>query len=295
MEFFPKIIAWFRRPNKSVLVQYVEAFLVILPIAFVIRTFLYGLYQVPSGSMEPTMLIGERFLADKLSVWFSSPKRGEIISFNDPTYKYSKNKGVELVERYLWLPWGPANWTKRVIAIPGDHIKGVINDEGHPEIYLNGKKLKESYINPYPLIYYIGSDGKFQHKTYDPKFSLENQPFYRFDSYSVLRAKQSLRANGVLNLVYPGTPYPRREDGSFPDVFDYKLKNDEYCCIGDNRLGSHDSRVWGPLKEKDIHGKIIFRLWSHDGSASFWITDLICHPIDFWKRMRWGRCMQRLG
>lgn len=53
---------WVRRPNKSTIAQYIETFVVVVPLAFVIRTYFYGLYQVPTGSMETTMLVGERFL-----------------------------------------------------------------------------------------------------------------------------------------------------------------------------------------------------------------------------------------
>src|SRR6476659_7982559 len=90
-----------------------------LAIAFLIRTFGYGLYQVPTGSMETTMLVGERFFADKLSTVFYSPTRGDIITFNDPTYDYSDNKFMNLWQNYVW---GPSNWTKRLIAVPGDEI-----------------------------------------------------------------------------------------------------------------------------------------------------------------------------
>ena len=289
MEHMLKIVRWFKRPKKSVLAQYIEAFIVILPIAFFIRTFLYGLYQVPSGSMEPTMLIGERFLADKFSVWFSSPKRGDIISFNDPTYEYSKNKLISTIERYVWLPWGPDNWTKRVIAIPGDHVKGVIED-GKPTVYLNGKKLNEPYVNKYPLLATLSGKSGWTRKTYNPKMKIEEQIFYRFNPFEVYAAKRFIESRGEPAILYPSTPIPDGSEGS--DVFEYKLGFNEYFCMGDNRLGSHDSRGWGLLNGRDIHGKIIFRLWSHDGDASFWILDLLLHPVDFWRRMRWGRCLQ---
>ena len=127
-----------------------ELLFVILPVAFLIRTFGFGLYQVPTGSMETTLLVGERFFADKLSYWFRNPQRGEIIAFNDPRYPYSTNSVVNLWQRYV--SFNVSNWTKRVIGVPGDTVKGVI-EEGKPVVYVNGKKLDESaYINKYPLI-----------------------------------------------------------------------------------------------------------------------------------------------
>ena len=54
--------------------------------------------------------------------------------------------------------------------------------------------------------------------------------------------------------------------------------------MGDNRLGSGDSREWGVLDGKLIHGRIVFRLWSIDSQESWWFVDLLKHPIDFWTR-----------
>jgi hypothetical protein len=80
--------------------------------------------------------------------------------------------------------------------------------------------------------------------------------------------------------------------------------------MGDNRLGSQDSRFFGPLDGRLIHGKIVFRIWSLDTPndtvmfpsnfiekvyaffADWWIVDLIKHPIDFWTRVRWSRFFQ---
>ena len=289
MYVFKRLYKWYKRPNKSIVMEYVEAFVIILPIAFVIRTFLYGLYQVPTGSMEPTMLVGERFLADKFSIWFSSPQRGDIISFNAPTYQYSQNPFMRLIERYVWLPWtGPANWTKRVIAVPGDHVKGVVED-GKPVIYLNGEKLHEPYINPYPLLAFVQGN-ELKYKTYDPSYPLNKQPFYQFDSHSVLLAKRISQLSGCAMMLMPYTALAAGSDGS--DIFDYTLKKGEYLCLGDNRLGSFDSRGWGLLKGSDIHGKIILRLWSLDSDDSWWFIDLFRRPLDFWKKIRWSRCLQ---
>lgn len=265
-------------------------FAVLLVIAFGIRTFFYGLYQVPTGSMETTMLVGERFLADKLTVWFSPPKHGEIITFNDPTYHYSNNAFTNWFQRYIW---GPSNWTKRLIGVPGDHVQGRIED-GKPVIYRNGVKLNEPYLNKYPIIaQWRGKrpseieirqgDVNFNYWSYDPNRPYNDQPFYRINPDLIVKI------SGKPAIRYPGTTHPHGED-----VFDVHLGKNEYWAMGDNRLGSWDSRGWGKLDGKLIHGKIIFRLWSIDSTEDWWIVDLIKHPIDFWKRMRWSRCFQRV-
>ncbi len=278
-----KMYRWYHRP-KSKFLEYVEAFFVIVPLAFFIRTFFYGLYQVPTGSMETTMLVGERFLADKLTVWFMPIKHGDIIAFNDPNYSYSDNYVINMWQRYVW---GPSNWTKRVIGIPGDHIKGVI-ENGHPVVYRNGEKLDEPYLNKYPILpvfsekptpWSLLSRMSLHYKSFDPQLPYDKQPFYRIDPCLVASQYASIR--------YPGTEYP----GGI-DVFDVTLGENEYWVMGDNRLGSYDSRGWGKLDGKLIHAKIIFRFLSVDPINQWLVLDLLAHPVDFWTRVRWGRCFQ---
>ncbi|MEX0940449.1 MAG: signal peptidase I [Candidatus Babeliales bacterium] len=282
---------WFRRPNKSTFAQYVETFLIILPLAFVIRTYFYGLYQVPTGSMETTMLVGERFFADKFTVLFWPPKRGDIISFNDPVFEYSDNKYKRLFEQYVW---GPSNWTKRVIGIPGDHIKGIIED-GKPVIYLNDEKLDEPYVNKHPLIavYKEGKMPPFEFRSWDKLVDFEDQPFYKMDSINVKKAARLLNQFGQEAIRYPGVPEVNGY-GRNVDEYDVYLGPTQYWVMGDNRRASNDSRFWGPLDSEHIHGKIVWRIISVDSSDPWLVFDILQHPIEFWSRVRWNRFFQRM-
>jgi len=287
--------------KKSGFLSTAREILVLLFIVFIIRTFGFGLYQVPTGSMETTMLVGERFFADKFTPLFSSIKHKDIIAFNDPTFDYSSNSLIRLFQDYVW---GPSNWTKRVIGIPGDKIKGVL-EEGKPVIYLNDKKLNEPYLNKYPLIEVwnnIGSGDSRVFKSWDTAFSFNKQPFYRIKSELVRKDRQ-----GDYILRKPGTPsvdpelvrgYVKRRGKSYwgggSDEFYVELGPDEYWVMGDNRLGSHDSRFLGPIKKRLIHGRILFRIWSVDSYENWWFIDLFKHPIDFFKRVRWNRFFQRV-
>lgn len=287
--FISRAIRWYKRPNKHYVADLLESLIVIIPIVFLIRTFVFGLYQVPTCSMETTMLVGERFFADKLTPFFSSPKRGEIVSFNDPTYKYSQNKWVNFYEQYAG--WNVVNWTKRVIAVPGDHVEGKIED-GKPVIYINGEKIDEPYLNKYPIIYVPIKADDFTYRSYDPSKSLDDQPFYRFTPVEIARGKMYARD---LSTLYPATPVFSHKHADV-DVYDVHLGDNEYWMLGDNRQGSRDSRFIGPvnLKKYIFHGRIIFRVWSVDSNESWWILDLLRHPIDFWKRVRWSRFLQVL-
>jgi len=283
---------------------------ILLLIVFLIRTFGFGLYQVPTGSMETTMLVGERFFADKFTPLFKEIKRGDIIAFNDPTFKYSDNKVTRLFQDYVW---GPSNWTKRVVGQPGDEVKGVI-ENGKPVVYVNGKKLDEPYVNKYPLVQvwkvsksqlqqmlqsgsarqYLGQ--YVNTKSYDPNARCDKQPFY-----NIRRDRIARGANGQPDLILPGTPIGKPSGGKVingdnywhnGDEFYVKLGKDQFWVMGDNRLGSHDSRYFGPITRNLIHGKILFRIWSVDSDENWWILDLFKNPIGFWKRVRWSRFFQ---
>lgn len=299
----------------------------LLIIVFIIRTFGFGLYQVPTGSMETTILVGERFFADKFTILFSPPKRGDIIAFNQPDtmYEYSSHPIKYFIQRYIW---GPLNLTKRVIGVPGDIVKGVVED-GHPVIYINDKKLDEPYLNKYPLIsVYKESKQQVEEltdhqlaellltnridpslineykrhimrydyvvlKSFDPAMPWDKQPFYRINPERIV-----YDSNNEPSILYPNTlSAPDRQPevhgknvwGHNSDEFYVELGPDQYWCMGDNRLGSGDSRTFGPVDGKHIHGKILFRIWSIDSDESWWIFDLLKNPIDFWSRIRWNR------
>jgi len=302
-----------KETKKTDFFSNLKEIIVLLLIVFTIRTFGFGLYQLPpSGSMETTMLDGERYFADKFTVLFTKIKRGDIIAMNSPTFKFSPNPFVYFFQKYVW---GPDNWTKRVIGEPGDIVKGVI-ENGKPEIYLNGKKMKESYLNKYPLIQVWREDpatlekmfkqnpdiniGMFiGSKTYDPNKSFDEQPFHQLK-------KERIFVNPATNkpvLLHPGTPTTHNDKKVVQgknywgngDEFYVKLDDNQYWVMGDNRLGSSDSRVFGPVDASHIHGRILFRIFSVDSDSAWPIFDFIKNPVDFLKRVRWNRLFQRVA
>jgi signal peptidase I len=271
--------------TKQYLWKQAKELFVLVVLAVTIRTFGFGHYRVPTISMETTMLTGENYFVDKMSYLFRNPERGEIISFNDPNFEYSENQIVRTFQHYLW---GPQNWTKRVIGVPGDHVQGRIED-AKPVIYRNGQKLDEPYTNKYPLIPVDVECNEW--RSYDPAKSFDNQPFYyRLDPEKIQREQLKLQRYGYPSQLDPQTLLPAYCAGS--DVFDVKLGANQYWAMGDDRLGSDDSRRWGPLDRKYIHGRILFRIFSNDPQNQSLILDILMHPIDFWTRIRWNRCLQ---
>ena len=262
----------------------------LLVLFFIIRTVGFGLYSVPSESMETTMLRGENFVADKFTVWFKPPQRGDIISFNEVGFPYSENPMKRWFQKYIW---GPRNITKRVIGVPGDTVEGAIED-GKPIIKINGIVFDEPYVNRYPILEVKTKQGGLMSRlfgwrdryslyvSYDKNLPFDQQPFYHIDPLMVIHGPGSIR--------YPNTPMPG-------DEFYVKLGENQYWVMGDNRKGSGDSRAWGILDGSLIHGKIVFRIFSIDSENMLPILgipvfDLLLHPIDFWSRVRWNRCCQ---
>jgi signal peptidase I len=305
------------KPTKSIWREWAEALLVAAIAAFIIRTVGFGLYTVPSGSSEPTILVGDKVWANKMVYFFQKPQRGEFIILDNPEFVLDETSFLQrLWQKYigvsisfLGLKAGPDNWVKRVIAIPGDIIEGRV-ENGIPVIYLNGKKLSEPYVNPYPLITvhrtkgfidadqfgssdilkFVGLqyavDPHMQVCTYDPNKLFADQPYYKLSEDMVIRNPY----NGNLLLVPPHAPKPQ-------DTFEpIKVPQGKYWGMGDSRNNSHDSRWWGFIDESQIHGRASFIILSIDTSESFWLYDLIKHPIDFWtKHVRWDRFLQGLG
>ncbi len=295
--------------TKSSLRQWVEAIVFAGALVFVLRTYVFGLYHVPTGSAEPTILVGDRLCGNKFTYFFNDIKSGDYIIINDPLFVYSKNPISYYWQKYaglgvpiLGLPSGPENWTKRVIGVPGDTIEGKL-ENGAPVIYRNGIKLQEDYVNPYPLIHVLKTTGFIDLKNigpinipsfirkeekrlkyvYVPEKSLANQPYYKLKPNEVMRDEYYSPV-----LDYPNTP--SYANGRCVDEFGpIRIPEKKYWLMGDCRKNSMDSRFWGLCDEEEIQGKVGFVIFSVDSEEPAWLFELIKHPIDFWKKIRWNR------
>jgi signal peptidase I len=122
-------------------------------LAFLIQAFVVKPYRIPSGSMEPTLAIGQRILVDRLGMDFGSPQIGDVMVFHPPA-DYSEcadpNQG-ESADGVLepqacdtaQKKESAITFVKRVVGLPGDHLQ-IIN--GH--VIRNGKREPDSYISP---------------------------------------------------------------------------------------------------------------------------------------------------
>ena len=217
-------------------------------------TTLVQAFVIPTGSMEDTLLIGDHLLVDKLSyapagsiskyiLPYEEPKHGDIIVFRYP---------ADISQTFV----------KRVIGVPGDHLKMV-----HRVIYRNGVQLNEPYV---------------YHKfPYDE--SRDNFPGAPAPFAEGLQAQlqQDMLTHNVVNgeIVVP----PK-----------------SYFAMGDNRDNSLDSRYWGFVPRDNIIGKPLLIYWSYRAStedlAGSSVSSLFNHLIDlgehFFTRTRWNRTLR---
>ena len=144
------------KPKKSTASSLLELAIIVgiaVLLAFGIQAFIVKPYRIPSGSMEPTLRVGQRVLVNRIGMDFGNPHVGQIIVFHPP-----ENAEHEQCGPVAGAPiaYGGAacdrtnphedtsvNFIKRVVAGPGDTI---YIKEGH--VYRNGKREQDSYIAP---------------------------------------------------------------------------------------------------------------------------------------------------
>lgn len=134
------LIFWAPKRKKTsaglpVIVDYARSFFPILLIVFSIRAFAYEPFRIPSGSLKPTLLIGDFILVNKFTYGIrlpvihtkifavNEPKRGDIVVFREP-------------------PLESRDLIKRVIGVPGDHVS-----YRNKTLYINGQEIPQQFEN----------------------------------------------------------------------------------------------------------------------------------------------------
>jgi signal peptidase I len=142
-----------RRSPIGSIVELVIIVAVALGLALGIQAFIVKPYRIPSGSMEPTLSIGQRVLVDRIGNDFSKPHLGEIVVFHPPAGANDEppqcgdpNAGGDtsiLCDKPTTQEATSINFIKRVVGLPGDRLQVT---GGH--VIRNGVPEKDSYINP---------------------------------------------------------------------------------------------------------------------------------------------------
>lgn len=132
-----KIRAGFREAFET------AAFVIVTVV--VIRFFIGEIRWIPSGSMKPTLIEGDRIFVERFSRFYSEPKRGDIVVFYPPM-EYLPEDPIAIFERLTGFFCKDIAYIKRVIGMPGDKIIIKSNEDGKYSVFINDKPLNEKYI-----------------------------------------------------------------------------------------------------------------------------------------------------
>jgi len=111
---------------KAIIYDWVKTIITAIILAMIVRTTIVGAYVVPTGSMKPTIGIGDRLLGCKFLYWFTEPDAGDIVVFEPPAAAHTD------VPRFV----------KRIVAVEGDVIE--VKDGA---LYVNGQRIEEPYAS----------------------------------------------------------------------------------------------------------------------------------------------------
>jgi signal peptidase I len=225
----PKTETTFEEKSGSWLWELIRTWAPAVLAVILIRSFVFEPFRIPSGSMVPTLLVGDHVVVTKFSygIWLRIPFTSfakELVDLGDP------KTGDVIVFQY---PLDPnVNYIKRVVGVPGDHVK-VRNNR----IWLNGVEQKTGPAQDYT---FIDDDCRADLK----RHFHEDLP-------------------GVPHSILTNKDFP----GALADMDEITVPKDMVFVMGDNRDNSMDSRQWKFVKFAQIKGKA-HRIWlSWDGGA----------------------------
>src|SRR3989440_12400476 len=245
------------RADQTTISEYLESLLVTVILALFGTSFIVQAFKIPSASMEGTLLIGDHLLVNKFifggtGAWYEKVlpyrqlKRGDIIVFK---YPYAEHQ----------------HYVKRVIGLPGDHLKLV-----DQEVFINGKRLYEPYA--------VHDSSA----SYDP---------FNFSFPSIRGQMISLNA----------IPEWRPEIRKYVQGDEMVVPPGRYFAMVDKRDRSQDSCYWGFGDRDAIMGRPFLIYWSveakssdYSGDTTFWsrLTGILQTLVHLPSRTRWGRMLR---
>ncbi len=214
--------------NKKNLIDWA----VVIVIVLLLRAYLVQAYNIPSSSMEPTLLVGDFVLVDKLIYKLTEPKVGDVVVF--------KEGNLELV--------------KRIIAKGGDEVE--FFKEGRVYgVKVNGKKYELKKVGSF----HIRGESFELYKEFIPNYG-EHLILFKEEERGPAGVCAPIRGcyevvREELCALFTGIPYACKS---------FKVPEGEYFVMGDNRDNSQDSRFFGFIERSQIEGKPFVIYFSGD-------------------------------
>jgi signal peptidase I len=209
----------------------------VILVVFLLRSFLFEPFKIPSGSMIPTLMIGDLILVNKFHYGLRLPVLNiKVTEGNQP------QRGDVMVFRYPPKP--SLDYIKRVVGVPGDQVAYI-----NKRLTINGKAVETAHV---------------------PEFFDEDSMRY----FKQLEETVGDKKHRLLNDEYRPAGFSERDIGEFPfrkncsytaAGVTCKVPEGHYFMMGDNRDNSLDSRYWGFVPEQNIVGKAFF-VWMNFGN-----------------------------
>ena len=214
--------------RKSTLREYAESIGVAIAVALLLRAFVVEAFQIPSGSMIPTLEVGDHIFVSKFSyglsipftdtkiLQYSQPSRGDVIVF-----KFPQDTSTDYI--------------KRVVGLPGDTV-----EVRQGQLYVNGNEIHRERV---------------PERCHYSEVSTAGVP----DDHDCERWVETLGKkvhDTILEPAHPAQDHPRTV-----------IPPGEVFVMGDNRDNSYDSRKWGTVKMNLIKGRALIIWWSRGTAA----------------------------
>jgi len=207
----------------------------VIVVVFILRSFLFEPFKIPSGSMIPTLQIGDLILVNKFHYGIRLPVLNTQLTAGTPV-----QRGDVMVFRYPPKP--NVDYIKRVVGVPGDEVAYL-----NKKLTINGQPIETQALPDY-----------FDDSTM--------RYFKHFSEKLGSQPHQSIQDNDRPAFVPGVDPFPHSENCQYTvEGVRCKVPAGHYFMMGDNRDNSLDSRYWGFVPDANIVGKAFF-VWMNFGN-----------------------------
>jgi signal peptidase I len=214
---------------------------------FVLRSFLFEPFKIPSGSMIPTLHVGDLILVNKFHYGIRLPVINVKLTDGNPVAR-----GDVMVFRYPPKPH--LDYIKRVVGVPGDKIAYL-----NKVLTINGQLVSKTAIPEF-----FDADNMRYSKQFEENLPIGATP----NDMGQLRMHRLLNDEHVPNFVSGIANFPFKESCSYSvEGLECTVPPGHYFMMGDNRDNSLDSRYWGFVPDDNIVGKAFF-VWMNFANPS---------------------------